>query len=137
MYLAIVESLVIVDKTWETDFLLNKFSCNSGFSCFPPIFNSGRFFERHIGNLGINLFKYKLILSIHSELDSQIIQSKTIIQRTNYITFRYSLSKSVKTSKLMFDRIQKFGGTSKTVSFNSLTNWKKVAIIKKTKIYFM
>ena len=87
--------------------------------------------------MGINLFKYKLILSIHSELDSQIIQSKTIIQGKNHITFKYSLFKSVKTSKLMFDRIQKFGGTSKTVSFNSLTNWTKVAIIKKTKIYFM
>ena len=59
MYLLIVESLDIVDKT--QDFLLNKFSCNSGFSCFPPFFDSGRFFERHIGNLGINLFKYKLI----------------------------------------------------------------------------
>ena len=42
MYLVIVESLIIVDKTWETDFLLNKFSCNSGFSCFPKILNSAQ-----------------------------------------------------------------------------------------------
>ena len=91
VYLVIVEYLVIVDKTWETNFLLNKFSCNSGFSCLPPIFNSGRFFERHIGNLGINLFKYTLILSIHSELDSQIIQSKTIfsIQIIMYLNIAY------------------------------------------------
>ena len=32
----------------------------------------------------------------------------------------------------MFDRIQKFGGTSKTVSFNSLTNWTKITIMKTT-----
>ena len=31
VYLVIVESLDIVDKTWETKFLLNKFSPNSGF----------------------------------------------------------------------------------------------------------
>ena len=132
-----MESLVIVDKIWETDFLLNKFSCNSGFSCFPQIFNRGRFFERHIGNLGINLFKCRLILCIHNDLDSQIIQSKTIIQCTNYDISNKVISKSIKNTKLMFNRIQKFEGTSKTVSFNSLTNWTKVAIIKKTKIYFM
>ena len=44
VYLVIVESLDIVDKTWETDFLLNKFSCNSGISTFSQIFNSGLFF---------------------------------------------------------------------------------------------
>ena len=49
VYLIIVESLDIVDKTWETDFLLNKFSCNSGFSCFSQILNSEHFFERPSG----------------------------------------------------------------------------------------
>ena len=32
VYLVIVESLVIVDKSLLTDFLLSKISCNSGFS---------------------------------------------------------------------------------------------------------
>ena len=45
MYLVIVESLVIVDKSWETDFLLNKFSGNSGFLRFSEIINSGQFFK--------------------------------------------------------------------------------------------
>ena len=66
MYLVIVESLVIVDKTWETDFLLNKFSCNSGFSCFSQILNSEHFFERPLGADRYKMIKYKLILSIPS-----------------------------------------------------------------------
>ena len=31
VYLVIVEFLVIVDKSWMTDYLLSKFSRNSGF----------------------------------------------------------------------------------------------------------
>ena len=66
MYLVIVESLDIVDKTWETDFLLNKFSCNSGFSCFSQILNSEHFFERPLGADNYKMIKYKLNLSFPS-----------------------------------------------------------------------
>ena len=62
MYLVIVESLDIVDKTWETDFLLNKFSCNSGFSRFSQILNSEHFFEHPLGADRYKMIKYKLIL---------------------------------------------------------------------------
>ena len=73
MYLVIVESLDIVDKTWETNFLLNKFSCNSGFSCFSQIFNSEHFFEHPLGADRYKMIKNKLILSIPSQVDTQII----------------------------------------------------------------